>query len=778
MDNKDELSKETEDIYTDDLEVEESETEESETEETEKESVRSIVNKTLRSYVNIETPAGTKIVTGEKIFVNEFNKISEQLFVESKADSNKPKFRLLPVQSGSIPNTEELEEIGDLQAELLELNYKVNIFEDIEIIDVTKEEKYIIIIENVKNHIQSSFSLIKFRNDILDFDFNPEEFIISKIEAIEGISNRSIEIADKILDILSYIIHYRIFYISRYQRIGWDRYNWGENERIFKYDEIYSNNPLIKGYISQSQLEGLELAPEYSSSNKEARWTDLIFKMLNRNNPLCSLLLGAGCTGMIRPVITWTKETNININIQGKPGSGKSTIGHVILSIFGKVDVLEGNSMDTTNANELARSQRPIVPFILDERMLAYLGESENKKKISVIYDIFREYTGRTKRRYSQNNENIDDKTYSPIISSSVDSMLDLATDQKDLGQYRRFIEFKIGGAEEQVLFDKELAEEAELISQDCYGYGVRYMAKYMLYRFSQNDNYFQNRFSELNNKVSEALAAKQDDKIKGLTSSSMRFSLIILSYQIFRESLLYKNYSEIEYKISESENNQLTSDEGLSAEEKDVVSKYAELILRYRKKIDKYGNLEDFLASGDYIPDRTEEIINLLIDNLIQKITHHNEIAINNSNLYDWIINPNNRKYFFESTGANNGWEGNEWDYIGKIIDSKDSIEISTIAKLNVHRLLCSSVIPEPETIIEYVKAVLTDDTEEKYKALSQDEIDLFEESNEDMKINHNKTNRVFSNNRIVKATIIKINKPGRIVNNLNRKGDEHENK
>lgn len=742
------------------------------------ESVRKNIQNALETDVTIQTPAGMQVIEGAQVFINEFNRISEQLFAESKVDSNKPKFSLLPVQSESIPNTAEREEVSVLQAELLELNYEVNIFEDIEIIDVTKEEKYTIIIENVKNHIQSSFSLNKFRSDILNFDFNPEEFIINKIQCIEGISNRSIEIADKILDILSYIIHYRIFYISRYQRIGWDRYNWGKNERIFKYDKIYSNNPFIKGYISPSQLEGLELAPEYSSSDKEARWCNLIYKLLNRKNILCSLLLGAGCTGMIRPVITWTKETNININIQGNTGTGKSTIEHVILSIFGKVDVLEGNSMDTTNANEIARSQRPIIPFILDERMLAYVGESDNRKKNNVTYDIFREYIGRTRRRYNQQNESVNDKTYSPIISSSVDSMLDLITDQKDLGQYRRFIEFKIGSTEDAVLFDKKLAEEAELISQDCYGYGVRYMADYMLYRFRQNDNYFQDRFSEINCRISEDLEAKQDDKIKGLTNSSMRFSLIVLSYQIFRESLLYKDYNEIEYKISESENNQLTSDEGLSAEEKDVISKYAELILHYRKKIDKYDSLEDFLSSGDYIPDRTDEIIDLLIDNLIQKISHHNEIAVQDSNLYDWIIDTNNRKYFFESTGANDGWEGNEWDYIGKLIDSKDSIEISTIAKLNVHRLLCSSAIPEPETIIEYIKAALTDDSVNKYKALTQNEIDIFEEGNTNIQISHNKTNRIFNNNRPTKATIIKIEKPKYIINNLNRKGDEHENK
>ena len=154
--------------------------------------------------------------------------------------------------------------------------------------------------------------------------------------------------------------------------------------------------------------------------------------------------------------MTFTKETNINVNINGESGSGKSTIGHYVLSFFGNPITLEGASIDTANAEESIRLRRSVLPYVLDERLLRYFADSDKKQQSELLLEVFREYEGKEKERLGSSKKTSANRIYGPIISSSVDSLLDkLLAVKKDLGQYRRMIEFYIGKADDKVLFNE-----------------------------------------------------------------------------------------------------------------------------------------------------------------------------------------------------------------------------------------------------------------------------------------------------------------------------------
>ena len=195
------------------------------------------------------------------------------------------------------------------------------------------------------------------------------------------------------------------------------------------------------------------------------------------------MFLGAGISGLLRQLLPFTKETNININIKGEPATGKSTIGHYILAIFGNPEMLEGSFSDTENAVETKRTQRPVLPYILDDRMLSMADQSEKMQKQKILLDVFREYEGKSKERLGkQYKDDSGNRTYGPVISSSVKSMMELLLQSEDLGQFRRFMEFDIGSKKSQLLFsDAEEAKKTEELAYKNYGYGVGIIVDYML---------------------------------------------------------------------------------------------------------------------------------------------------------------------------------------------------------------------------------------------------------------------------------------------------------
>lgn len=587
------------------------------------------------------------------------NSIVEALSTEITEET--PGFRLYNDIDTSEIDLDSLEVSKFIFTKLLEKGYRVEVVEDLDTTDVTSDERYTIIIKNINSNVEFRYSLNKFREQLLDYDFEPDTFIINIIKRIDGIKGNTElkELKDDILTYLSYAIHYKELFRYSYSTIGWDRATFDNKTRIFRYNHIISNNVDIKGLIKEKYKDLYTPSVDICNENIERKWTNFTISLMN-NHIYDSLLFSVGISGIIRQILTFTKETNLNINIMGEPGSGKSTIGHYILSFFGNPSLLEGASIDTENAAERIRAERPVLPYVLDERMLRFYNDSENKQKTELLLEVFREYEGKEKERLGKQYENsAGQRIYGPVISSSVQSMLTLLLKSDDLGQYRRFIEFNIGKAEDSILFNAKEADEAEDIANSCYGYGIQYIVKYMLYGLEKNDNYFNDRFNKINEDIKERLLqAQKTYSLRGLTSSSKRFALIILSYQVLRESFIYKEHGKIN---------------------------------------------DDIVQSEDLLYDKKEDLISELIMNLVEKM---NSVKDNKKrSLRDYLISI----YSSNITGVSKDYDS--WNIKeGELIDiskTSDCIIVSFIRKIHLERILLSKNLPSIEEVLNIASRI-----------------------------------------------------------------------
>lgn len=642
-------------------------------------------------------------------FIKLFNQIQQSF--SNKVSENTPGFRLYNDVKTSEISLEALTEAKRLFEELLGNEYRVEVVEDLDIINVTSDERYTIRIKNINSNVEYRYSLAKFREQLLDYSFEPDTFIIDILKRIEGAKGNTElrEIKDNILDYLSYAIHYKELFRSEYSTIGWDKYSFDNKTRIFKYNYIMSDNENIKGLIKGKYRDLYAPSVDMLNEGLEENWRSFTIHLMN-NHLYDSLIFAVGISGMIRQILTFTKETNLNVNVCGQPGSGKSTIGHYILSFFGSPTLLEGSSIDTENASERIRAERPVLPYVLDERMLRFFADSDTKKKTELLLEVFREYEGKEKERLGkQYEDSAGQRIYGPIISSSVESMLEtLLQTGDDLGQYRRFIEFNIGKAEDEVLFNSEEAVKAEEIANSSYGYGVRYIAEYMLYRFKTDDNYFANQFREITELIKNRIETEQGlYKMKGLTSSSMRFALIILSYRVIRESIIYSLYAEI-IKRRDILNSPLEADvhkkvsilEKLNHDEEAV-----EQIKQFNKSFGELLVLENKQVAGSgLIINQEERIIDALIDNLIEKMAKVK--GSNKRSLRDYLIklslsdNPRVAKDY-------NSWDPANKNEVMCITKTSDNIEVAYVRELHLERLLLLENVPEIEEICDIVDKI-----------------------------------------------------------------------
>lgn len=675
-----------------------------------------------------------KIISGALAMSELFGDIAKEVRQNTDNEIKKPKYRFLTEQNVDMPNMGIIERLDELNDELAQQDIAVEIIENIDCKDVTSEERYIIRIVT-QNHIFVDLSLLEYREMLLDFDFNAEEYIEGYIQRIFGCSNKKTKkLSELIVDYLSYIIYFKKLYILTYRKIGWDRYDWDGLTRIFKYDKIICKDNMIKGRAVPRYADGLEICNDNSEDNRKRTEFILFTKQLLNNHKHDALILGAGISGILRDCLSPNKETNINMNICGEPASGKSTIGHFLLSFFGDIQKLEGASIDTDNAMEEIRARRSVLPYVLDERMLKVYGQSDKEKKKTILLEIFREYEGKVKERLGKQYEEFSgDRIKGPIISSSVESVFNYARSEVDLGQYRRFIEFNIGKAEDEILFNKKEAEKADKMASTHYGYGVRIIVDYMIELLSHDDNIFEKRFDRLNELINGILADRQEsEKLSGMKSSSQRFALILLSYQTLREALLYDLYNMAKTLNSD------TDSYIINFENKDEVQALDKLI----NISDMYDSFEKFIESDTIIKDYSIEIVDILVDNLVNKLHNKNLTEKPKNKLLDYITTYKDDFFWCEKPG--DGWEGGEDKYIGRVVKKGDTLEVNFVATYHLERLMFKQEIPTPDIIREYIRS-RQDDREQMLVMLSpatDTEIDNYVNKNPEIQFDRKKQN------------------------------------
>lgn len=586
--------------------------------------------------------------------------------IEGESAKTQPKF----TYNDGAENKLEADRADDLQ---------VKVYEDIDIKDVSKGSKFTIRILN-KDGFYVDIDMFAYRDIVLDNEKSEEEFIASKIEKIAGINSRIDKESKTICDILSISCYQKDLQIKRYRELGWDSYN---GVQIFKYDRIYCVSDeidMFKGECANEVAAGL-MNVEDTAGDYEDWLVD--FSRLVYCFDMDALIIATACTGVIRQLLPYTKENNINMNIVGKRASGKSIISHFALSMFGDPGMLEGSFTDTDNAMEMIRAERPVLPYILDERMLKIEGKTENSKRHALLMDIFREYEGKVKERLAGQGSGLSGKrTYGPVISSSVEPMLDkLLEESRDLGQYRRFIELRV--EPKDLFYDSSMAESTEEVAYTHYGHGIYMLINYLTGELAEDKEFVTDMYTEINSIISAILYVVEEKKnLKGmLRSCSKRFALIITTLEILLRAAEEESASgmKIEADYGWMGNNLDKADFKKIGERlgKDWGS---------NKENSYLGkSVNSFLNGGKPFHTKSENVLGILIDNTVEKMQRlgaDSDIDIY-ANIIDFI--KGHKGAFF--TGSTK-WSGKD-GYVGKLEETERQYIIYIRVKKHVEWVL-----------------------------------------------------------------------------------------
>lgn len=558
--------------------------------------------------------------------------------------------------------------LGEIGKKIMGTDLEVKVYENIDIKDVSKESKFSIRILN-QDGCYVDIDMFAYKDIVLDFEKSQEEFIASKIERLIGIDRNIMELSKAVCDYLSIICYSKRLQTKRYTELGWDVY---DGIHIFKYDQIYCACVYSEDLLGECNNEVADYLINKEDTLIDYREWIADFSFLMDYSAMNALIIATACTGVVRQLLPYTKENNINMNIVGKKESGKSTISHFALSMFGNPAALEGSFTDTDNAMEKIRAERSVLPYILDERMLKIEGKSEDSKRHILLMDIFREYEGKVKERLTgQGKESSGKRIYGPIISSSVEPLLDkLLEESRDLGQYRRFIELSI---EDSDLFnDNRMAESTEEVAYTHYGYGVGMLVTNIIEKMENDENIVVDTYNEINEIISVILnvVEKKNNLYGMLHSCSKRFALIITTLEFLLDARVSvkAEYGWIEKNL----------------DEEDI------------KNIGEYVECEKWTRSSlgtgmrSYIKDmnkawktKSENVLGILIDNAVKKMRRLKP-DIDIGAKIRFFISLHKNLFFME----NKKWDG-KGGYIGKLQEDTEKTEIQFKEERGIEWLL-----------------------------------------------------------------------------------------
>ncbi len=671
-------------------------------------------------------------VNGYQIYVA-LNKITEDAKKQRKEKGLD--FRFLDKLDNKTEEEKKtaMERVVELEKEL-EKTYGIvlEFYEDIDIKNTSKGHKFYFRIYD-DNNCFVEIDALEYRNVVIDSAKSEIDYIVEMIFKLMGlkVQENVLKISELITELISYVYYYDELQYKVYENIGWDTYsnkakNDDKDKLIFKYDRIYKRNQEIVRSACLNEIAG-KLTNEYTEDTKIV-WRDKLAKLMN-SSTVARIVISAACTGLIRSIMPYNKENNINMNICGKPGTGKSSLTQFALSIFGDPHALEGSFIDKDNAMEIIRVKRPVIPYILDDRMLKIDTLSDKAKSKELLFDVFREYEGKvTERMGGKYNELSGKRTNAPIISSSVESMLDvLLKSGDDLGQYRRFIELELK-REDVFNGDSRTVDEYHKLSYQNYGIGFQYIVDYIL---NMGIEFVNQLYDCILNDITEKLDKKSNETgISGLTSSASRFALIATTYVIIRESI---NNAEIESETDNEQigyNNKISDVIDMMNSENKEKENVAELSL-YMEQMTKYysrNSVTNYIVPG--ADEGYDQLVEYLIDNLVEKMGRVVYRVKVYENIMKFLKKEENKKWFVE-TEPKNFFEKYMTTHIGAITRENGSITITYKAKRYVEWLFCSDINLSDEQIKDYLAMIKFEnkDRKKKEEELRKKAISLFGE-------------------------------------------------
>ena len=507
-------------------------------------------------------------------------------------------------------------ELNNYKETLLKEDILIDAYENLEVISVENKSRYIIHCEDLKTGASIDFDLVKINGKLKEDNFDWLEYARNLLLKLCG--RVTDEMALNAAKLIGMLVNKRENYSKRYSEIGWDIV---DKALVFKYDKIYSNAN-IDGYYQDDFRDIKATLPE----NRFWTVVENIANLMG-NSSFNKIILGATISGVVRQLLNYTKESSLNINITGEPASGKTTFCRYALSLFGDPDRLEGSFIDTINSVPETRVLKPVLPYVLDERMLRYFEMSGMKETRNIIMDIFREYEGRNRRKASR----VDIKfTPGPLISTSVQSLKETIAGTRDLGQFRRILEFEVN--KNEIFKDTDEAVRYGLLSKSEKGVGIKIIIEYLFNNFIKHDDLdieSQDIIEKLNERFFNTCRSISNKlREENIEPYEQRFALIILSYQILRESLEYKMKCLFEEMIDFNENYKKQADNLTASSEvkkimyKDLaIERFGNVLYeKYYKNLSDDNFIDNIFETSDIYKDCTDDILGYLIENVKDK--------------------------------------------------------------------------------------------------------------------------------------------------------------
>jgi len=192
--------------------------------------------------------------------------------------------------------------------------------------------------------------------------------------------------------------------------------------------------------------------------------------------PHTGLVLGlaAGASGLVLQHLD-NLDTNITLTFYGESSRGKSTCEHIILSLFGDVELLKEHFNATSNYQIESMAARGILPCVIDEIKLGFKGTAK-KAAMAALEFIFAVAAGRSRSTLKKMSQLF----RCPCIFSAEESIFVMVRLCSTKGQLYRMIEVKVDNEHPLTISDAHAkAIEAHILEH--HGLVIPHVEQYML---------------------------------------------------------------------------------------------------------------------------------------------------------------------------------------------------------------------------------------------------------------------------------------------------------
>jgi hypothetical protein len=294
------------------------------------------------------------------------------------------------------------------------------------------------------------------------------------------------------------------------ERIGWEKEAFIGSSIIEKGAEYQLFN---SAYITDPNRKALESAGDLST------WVDLCNDTLKSSIPAQAVIAAAFSSAIVGAL----KAGSIIVNLNGDPGSGKSTVQKLATSIWSRTDDLRiAMSFNGTPLGLLqAMNNNSGVSVSIDDQSM---GDESPDKYIGFVYKL---EEGLSRRSASKNNTL--SSWHTSIILSSETSILE-CHDKTTRGVLRRMFEFPIKHG--ILTRDADQALKIKNVTKENYGLAGPEFVRFLL----KHDN-----LSQLQDKYDQQLEKVRkstEDQRGSAQSMAERIATILLTCDLVHDAL------------------------------------------------------------------------------------------------------------------------------------------------------------------------------------------------------------------------------------------------